>query len=113
MDARGESYRFGIESITRGLKAIAEELHIPIVLLCQLSRLSERESREPQLSDLRETGAIEQDADVVIFTHFENFETKSGGKILVRKQRNGPLGRLDVEFLKGPVMFQEKELLPL
>lgn len=96
-----------VSEITQGLKAIAKELQIPVVALSQLSRQVEnREDKRPQLSDLRESGSIEQDADVVMFVHREEYyqttdedreRVKGEAEIIVSKQRNGPIG--DIKLL--------------
>jgi len=91
-----------ISTITRSLKILAKELQVPVVLLSQLSRANEkRENKRPMLSDLRESGAIEQDADVVIFLHREAYynEEEQGqdrAKIIIAKQRSGPTRSIDV-----------------
>lgn len=93
---RRENRQQEISGMTRALKIMAKEIDLPIVLLSQLSRESEkRETKRPQLSDLRESGSIEQDADVVIFLHRENYYDQSAGnetKVIVAKQRSGPTG---------------------
>jgi replicative DNA helicase len=114
--ARG---RFGnrneeVSSITRSLKALAKELKLPILVLSQLTRAPEREERLPQLADLRESGAIEQDADVVLFIHRPNFyktelpeEERNKALILIAKQRNGPTGKHDFVFRGKFTRFDE------
>src|ERR1035437_4641910 len=93
-----------VSAISRGLKALSKELHVPVVALSQLSRASERrgEDKRPMLSDLRESGSIEQDADVVAFIHRESYykrdeemskEEKAKSEIILAKQRNGQIGR--------------------
>ena len=79
-----------ISSITRGLKAMAKELKVPVLVLSQLTRAPEREDREPRLADLRESGAIEQDADVVMFIHRPNFFKKSERSQHGRTRRDRP-----------------------
>lgn len=91
--------------LTRNLKALAKELCVPVLLLCQLSRANtQRSDPRPQLSDLRESGAIEQDADLAAFLHRESYyepndeSLKGKGEIIIRKQRNGPTGTVHVKF---------------
>jgi len=93
-----------VSDISRGLKALARELNIPVLALSQLSRAVElRTPKIPQLADLRESGSIEQDADVVMFIYREEYydpgtEKKNIAQILVKKHRNGPTGELDLFF---------------
>jgi len=106
MDGKGssESRQQEISEISRALKALAKELDIPVVALSQLSRAVEnRTDKRPMLADLRESGAIEQDADVVMFIYRDevyNPDTDDKGiaNILVRKHRNGPIGEVDLQF---------------
>jgi replicative DNA helicase len=105
-----------VSSITRGLKALAKELKIPVLVLSQLTRAPEREVRAPQLADLRESGAIEQDADVVMFIHRPNFfktkdevteEERAQTDLIIAKQRNGPVDRIPFVFLGKFTRFEE------
>uniref|UniRef100_A0A7C4Y540 Replicative DNA helicase n=1 Tax=Caldisericum exile TaxID=693075 RepID=A0A7C4Y540_9BACT len=97
-----------ISQITRGLKNLARELDIPIVVLSQLSRAVEkREDKKPMLSDLRESGSIEQDADVVIFLHVPDEERRDEIELIVAKQRNGPQGSVHMQFFPEYTKFGE------
>jgi len=106
MDGKGssESRQQEISDISRALKALAKELDIPVVALSQLSRAVEnRTDKKPMLADLRESGAIEQDADVVMFIYRDevydsNSNEKGIATILVRKHRNGPIGDVNLQF---------------
>lgn len=100
-----------ISKITRQLKNLAKELKIPVVVLSQLSReIEKRQDKKPLLSDLRESGAIEQDADVVIFLHKpkDEDEEKDIVSLYLAKQRNGPTGKIDLIFEKKFTKFFEK-----
>jgi replicative DNA helicase len=103
-----------VSSISRSLKALAKELKVPVLVLSQLTRAPEREDRKPQLSDLRESGAIEQDADVVLFINRPNFyktdlpdEDRAKAEIIIAKQRNGPTASLNFVFLSRHTRFEE------
>jgi replicative DNA helicase len=114
--ARG---RFGnrneeVSSISRSLKGLAKELKVPVLVLSQLTRAPEREERKPQLADLRESGAIEQDADVVLFIYRPNFyktdmpdEDRAKADVIIAKQRNGPTGAVNFVFLSKHTRFEE------
>ncbi len=104
-----------ITEISRSLKALAKEINAPVVALSQLSRRPEmREDKRPQLADLRESGAIEQDADLVMLIHRPGFynpkeEAEQAGsptKIIIAKQRNGPTGEVELVFLKSIMRFE-------
>jgi replicative DNA helicase len=103
-----------VSSISRSLKALAKELKVPVLVLSQLTRAPEREDRKPQLSDLRESGAIEQDADVVLFINRPNFyktdlpdEDRAKAELIIAKQRNGPTASLNFVFLSRHTRFEE------
>ncbi|MBI4871086.1 MAG: replicative DNA helicase, partial [Candidatus Riflebacteria bacterium] len=112
---RLESRQIEISNISRSLKSLAREIDCPIITLSQLSRKVEsREDRRPILSDLRESGAIEQDADLVLFLYRDevynkNSEDKGTGELIIGKQRNGPLGTIRVTFLKEFTSFKPFE----
>lgn len=113
--AGAESRQQEISEISRSLKALARELRIPVIAVSQLSRAVEsRTGNRPQLSDLRESGAIEQDADVVIFLFREEYynpteENRNKAEVMIAKQRNGPTGKIDLLFLKEWTRFENPE----
>lgn len=94
-----------IAEVSRLMKRLAAELRIPIVACCQLNRGSDREQREPRLSDLRESGAIEQDADVVLLLHRSNEDDSA--KCIVAKHRNGATGIIDLNFHGSEFRFED------
>jgi replicative DNA helicase len=104
-----------ISEISRGLKNLARELNIPILALSQLSRAVESRSPQiPKLSDLRESGSIEQDADVVLFLYREDREkpdTPNKGivKVIIAKHRNGPVGEVNCFFQENCASFRSLE----
>jgi len=101
--------------VSRSLKSLAKELNIPVLALSQLSRAVEQRSPQiPRLSDLRETGAIEQDADVVLFIHREDkyrqdTARKNIADIIIAKHRNGPVGKVELYFDEQRVSFRNLE----
>ncbi len=119
--ARAENRQQEISQISRGIKGLAKELQVPVIAVSQLSRMVETRGgdRRPQLSDLRESGAIEQDADVVMFVYREEYylqtlppddpkllEARGKAEIIVAKQRNGPTGVVRLSFLKDYAQFE-------
>lgn len=122
---RGESRQQEISTISRGLKALAKQLDIPVLALSQLSRAVEsRPDKRPMLSDLRESGAIEQDADLVMFVYREEFyikgddserlkEVKDVAELIIAKHRNGPIGTVKTRFRKQFGKFSDFESNPI
>ncbi len=109
---RSDSRQQEISDISRAIKALARELKIPIIALSQLSRAVEsRQNHRPQLSDLRESGAIEQDADVVVLLMREEYynpteDNKGIAEAIIAKQRNGPVGTVKLTFIKEYMRFE-------
>lgn len=112
---KNESRQQEISTISRQLKALARELHVPVIALSQLSRqVEQRENHRPVLSDLRESGAIEQDADVVMFLYRDEYynkdtEKKNIGEVIIAKQRSGSLGTVELVWLGQYTRFVNKE----
>lgn len=115
--SRVENRQQEIAQISNGIKALAKELNVPVIVLSQLNRSMEKEDRRPRLSDLRESGSIEQDADLVALLYREQAkddeeasETQAMDvvpvKLIIAKQRNGPTGDVDLTFFKGYTRFE-------
>ena len=112
---RVESRQQEISEISRSLKALAKELNIPVIAVSQLSRKTEeRTGNRPQLSDLRESGAIEQDADLILFIYrdevynrAEDNPNKGKAEVIIGKQRNGPTGKIELAFLDKMTTFKD------
>ena len=108
---------YEVGEISKSLKGLARDLGLPVVTLSQLSRdTAKRENKRPVLSDLRDSGSIEQDADVVMFLHREdyynhdpNFEKKNVTELIIAKQRNGPIGTVELIWLPDQTRFANKE----
>lgn len=117
MTGDGESREQEIAYISRGLKAMAKELRVPVIALSQLNRDVEKrgKNKRPQLSDLRESGAVEQDADAVLFLYRDEYynpettDAKGLAEVIIAKQRNGPTGRVFVRFRASCTRFYNLE----
>ncbi len=113
---RNENRVMEISEISRSLKALARELNVPVLALAQLSRAVEsRQSKVPQLSDLRESGSIEQDSDIVMFIYRDDIynqesEKKNIADIIIAKHRNGPLGEVSLYFQANQTRFRDLEV---
>jgi len=108
-----ESRQQAISEVSRGLKGLAKELQVPVVTISQLSRgVENRESHKPRLADLRESGAIEQDADLVLLLYREEYykpekeEARGKAEVILAKQRNGPVGSVELAFLNQYMRFE-------
>jgi len=110
-----ESRQLEISEISRSLKAVAKELNVPVLVAAQLSRAVEaRKDHRPMLSDLRESGAIEQDADVVAFLYRDEYYNpdtmhKGAAEVIIAKQRNGPIGTVELVFHGSLTRFKDKD----
>lgn len=115
---RVENRQQEISEISRSLKGLARELNVPVIAVSQLSRaVEQRIERRPRLSDLRESGAIEQDADLVVFLYREEYykpktERKGIAEVIISKQRNGPTGQVDLAFVKEYAKFENLARIP-
>ena len=113
---RAENRQQEISEISRGIKALARELKVPVIALSQLSRSVEsRQEKKPMLSDLRESGALEQDADIVSFLYREGYynpesDRKDIAEVIVAKHRNGPVGTIQLFFKSECTLFLNLDL---
>ncbi len=111
---KSESRQQEISQISMGMKQLARELEVPVIALSQLNRSVEaREDHRPRMSDLRESGSLEQDADVIMFLHRDEYfdrgknpSTKNKAQLIIAKQRNGPIGEVDLTFIPEQLRFE-------
>jgi replicative DNA helicase len=112
-DTRAENRQLEVSEISRKLKAIALELKVPVLACAQLSRANvQRAVKRPMLSDLRDSGSIEQDADVVMFLHRESYYKEDSSdtniaEVIIAKQRNGPLGTVKLYWHDEYTLFED------
>jgi replicative DNA helicase len=110
-DGKAENRQLEVSEISRKLKGIALDLRVPVIACAQLSRANtQRAEKRPMLSDLRDSGSIEQDADVVMFLHRDNYykenaEATNLMEVILAKQRNGPLGTVKLNWLEEYTLF--------
>jgi replicative DNA helicase len=114
-DTKKENRTNEVSDITKRLKGLAKELNVPVICLCQLSRaLESRPNKRPQLSDLRESGTIEQDADIVLMLYRDGYYTKDNtdksAELIIGKQRGGKVGTINLIFTGDRQLFVEDVL---
>ncbi len=119
-EGRADSRQQEISALSRNLKLIAREMDCPVIVLSQLSRAPEqRQDHRPQLSDLRESGSIEQDADIVLFLYRDDYYEKENSEkpgvceVIIAKQRSGPTGSIELTWLEKYTRFVDKSNMVL